>query len=62
MHLRLKVAGFDPKIMETTPTDDELIDAIPNLPCKKIYILSTYTAMLSLRKKMAERKIINVNM
>lgn len=62
MHLRLKVAGFNPKIMETTPTDDELIDAIPNLPCKKIYILSTYTAMLSLRKKMAERKIINGNM
>lgn len=62
MGFRLEIAGFDPGIMDTNPDDDSLITEIGKLPTKKVYILSTYTAMLALRKKMAERKIIKAGM
>lgn len=62
MGFRLEVAGFAPGQMLTNPDDDSLIEEIKNLPTKKVYILSTYTAMLALRKKMAEKKIIKAGM
>lgn len=62
MGFRLEVAGFQPGQMLTNPDDDSLIEEIKKLPTKKVYILSTYTAMLALRKKMAEKKIIKAGM
>lgn len=62
MGFRLEISGFDPGTMSTNPDDDSLIEEIKKLPTKKVYILSTYTAMLALRKKMAEKKIIKAGM
>lgn len=62
MGFRLEVAGFDPGKLKTNPDDDSLIEEIKVLPTKKVYILSTYTAMLALRKTMAEKKIIKAGM
>ena len=62
MGFRLEVAGFDPGKMVTCTDNEEVIANIANLPTKKVYILSTYTAMLSLRKTMAEKKIVKAGM
>ena len=62
MGFRLEVSGFEPGTMLTNPDDDSLIEEITKLPTKKVYILSTYTAMLALRKAMAEKKIIKAGM
>lgn len=62
MGFRLEVAGFDAGKMVTTTDDDSLIEELDKLPTKKVYILSTYTALLSLRKAMAEKKIIKAGM
>ena len=62
MGFRLEVAGFDPGKMVTCTDNEEAIANIANLPTKKVYILSTYTAMLSLRKTMAEKKIVKAGM
>ena len=62
MGFSLEIAGFDPGTMSTNPDYDSLIEEIKKLPTKKVYILSTYTAMLALRKKMAEKKIIKAGM
>ncbi|GFZ27116.1 Mur ligase family protein [Lactobacillus corticis] len=62
MAFRLEIAGFDNGAMLINPDYDSLIEEIGKLPTKKVYILSTYTAMLALRKKMAEKKIIKAGM
>ncbi|MGO2722309.1 MAG: MurT ligase domain-containing protein [Lactobacillus sp.] len=62
MAFRLEIAGFDNSQILVNPEDDSLIEEIGKLPTKKVYILSTYTAMLALRKKMAEKKIIKAGM
>lgn len=62
MGFRLEVAGFEPGSMLTNPDDDSLVIEIGQLPTKKVYILATYTAMLALRKTMAEKKIIKAGM
>lgn len=62
MSFRLEVAGFDPAQMTTCPDNESVINEIANLPTEKVYILSTYTALLSLRKTMAEKKIIKAGM
>lgn len=62
MGFRLEIAGFDPGTMSTNPDYDSLIEEIKKLPTKNVYILSTYTAMLALRRKMAEKKIIKAGM
>lgn len=62
MGFRLEVAGFEAGKMLTEPDDDSLINEITKLPTKKVYILSTYTAMLALRKTMADKKIIKAGM
>ena len=62
MGFRLEVAGFLPEQMTTCPDNEAVIEEIAKLPTKKVYILSTYTALLSLRKIMAEKKIIKAGM
>ncbi|MBI0022107.1 MULTISPECIES: Mur ligase family protein [Lactobacillus] len=62
MGFRLEVAGFSPEQMTTCPDNEAVIEEIAKLPTKKVYILSTYTALLSLRKTMAEKKIIKAGM
>ena len=62
MGFRLEVAGFDPAKMLTCTNNEEVIDQLSKAPTQKIYILSTYTALLSLRKTMAEKKIIEAGM
>ncbi|MBP2057851.1 UDP-N-acetylmuramoyl-L-alanyl-D-glutamate--2,6-diaminopimelate ligase [Lactobacillus colini] len=62
MGFRLEVAGFNPAMMTTVTDNESLLDEISKLPTKKVYILSTYTAMLALRKTMAEKKIIKAGM
>lgn len=59
MAYRLEIAGFDPGAMIVTDTPNSLLLEMKNAPTEKIYILSTYTAMLALRKKLAEEKIIS---
>lgn len=62
MALRLEVAGFDPATMEIVDSIPNVLETIKDAKTKKVYILSTYTAMLALRKKMADEKIIAGNM
>ncbi|BDR60356.1 Mur ligase family protein [Lactobacillus xylocopicola] len=62
MHFRLEVAGFEPDNMTTCNNYEEVINQLAQLPTKKVYILSTYTALLALRKAMAEQKIIKAGM
>ena len=62
MGFRLEVAGFNPGLMTTATNNDALLDEISKLPTKKVYILATYTAMLSIRKTMGEKKIIKAGM
>lgn len=62
MGFRLEVSGFDPGLMTTATNNEALLDEISKLPTKKVYILATYTAMLSLRKTMGEKKIIKAGM
>ncbi len=58
MGFRLEIAGFDAGKMITVDDDNNLLSEIAQIPTHKIYVLATYTAMLSLRKTMAEQKII----
>lgn len=55
MSLRLKVAGFEPPILEEVPAIGEVVEKIKHLPTKKVFILATYTAVLQLRKELAAR-------
>ncbi len=58
MHLRLEVAGLDPDKMITEPDFDQLLTAFKQAPNDKIYILSTYTAMLHLRQVFADKGVL----
>ena len=58
MHLRLEVAGLDPDKMITEPDFDQLLTAFKQAPNDKIYILSTYTAMLHLRQVFADKGML----
>ena len=63
MTLRLKVAGITEEKITETKDLDEVIKDIANLPTeKKVYILATYTAVLQLRKKLAEKGYIKGGM
>jgi UDP-N-acetylmuramoyl-L-alanyl-D-glutamate--2,6-diaminopimelate ligase len=55
MALRLKVAGIAEEIITETQNLDEVIDSIKDLPTEHVYILATYTAVLQLRKKLADK-------
>lgn len=56
---RFKIAGLDMnKNIETTEIED-FVKALPKVPTDKIYVLATYTAMMSLRKVLSEKGFIN---
>jgi UDP-N-acetylmuramoyl-L-alanyl-D-glutamate--2,6-diaminopimelate ligase len=55
---RFKIAGLNmDKNIETVEIDD-FVKEIPNIPTKKIYVLATYTAMMSLRKTLNDKGYI----
>ncbi|WP_300561872.1 Mur ligase family protein [Companilactobacillus sp.] len=55
---RFKIAGLNmDKNIETIEIED-FVKEIPNIPTKKIYVLATYTAMMSLRKTLSEQGYI----
>ncbi len=59
MALRLKIAGYESDKMEIFPTLKTLIERIKGYDqCGHIYIFATYTAMLELRRLLAEQKIV----
>ncbi|WP_201331098.1 DUF1727 domain-containing protein, partial [Lactobacillus nasalidis] len=58
MAFRLEVAGFDPGKMVIQSDFDQLLDAFEQAPDEKIYVLSTYTAMLHLRQVFAEKGVL----
>ncbi|MDN6639465.1 MAG: Mur ligase family protein [Tetragenococcus sp.] len=55
MTKRLKVAGISEDKITETQDLDEVIEQIKQLPTENVYILSTYTAVLQLRKKLADK-------
>ncbi|MFC0233977.1 MurT ligase domain-containing protein [Vagococcus entomophilus] len=62
MALRMKVAGIaEDKLLEIEDIPS-VIDQIKKLPTKNVYILATYTAVLQLRKELANRHYIKGGM
>jgi UDP-N-acetylmuramoyl-L-alanyl-D-glutamate--2,6-diaminopimelate ligase len=60
--LRLKVAGIpEDKLIETADLTD-VIEKIKLLPTEHVYILATYTAVLQLRKELAQKGYIDGGM
>ncbi|WP_251547308.1 Mur ligase family protein [Limosilactobacillus caecicola] len=57
---RLKMAGIDQ--LQEEPNLTKVIDLIKELPTDNVYLLSSYTAMLQLRKELSERKYIQGGM
>ena len=55
---RFKIAGLDMKKNKETVEIEDFVKEIPNIPTDKIYVLATYTAMLSLRKSLMEKGYI----
>ena len=53
--LRLKVAGFSNEDITVRPEITEVIKAIKKLPTERVFILATYTAVLELRKELAQQ-------
>lgn len=62
MALRLKVAGIAEEKLTEVKDLDEVITKIASLPTENVYILATYTAVLQLRKKLAEKGYIKGGM
>lgn len=59
MAVRLNVAGYNLHCDDICDTIDMLVEKIKKCDnCKYVYIFSTYTAMLNLRKVLAEQNII----
>jgi UDP-N-acetylmuramyl tripeptide synthase len=57
MGMRLKYAGVDPAVIEVARPDDAL-DLVGGRGEGPVYLLATYTAMLDLRRRLAERGIV----
>lgn len=57
---RLKVAGIDQPMIE--PDLTKVTAKIKELPTKKVYVLATYTAVLQLRKQLANEGLIKEGM
>lgn len=62
MTKRLQVAGIPEEKLSETQNLDEVIEQIKQLPTEQVYILSTYTAILQLRKKLADKGYIKGGM
>lgn len=59
MAIRLKIAGLDPSKFNITDNYEDLLSNIINSQEQDIYVLATYTAMLSFRKFLHNKKYIN---
>jgi UDP-N-acetylmuramoyl-L-alanyl-D-glutamate--2,6-diaminopimelate ligase len=62
MALRLKVAGIAEDKLTETKDLAEVIEDIKKLPTEHVYILATYTAVLQLRKELAQKGYIKGGM
>ncbi|MGX7352746.1 Mur ligase middle protein [Enterococcus canis] len=62
MALRLKVAGIPEERLTETKELTEVIEDIKLLPTEHVYILATYTAVLQLRKELANQGYIKGGM
>lgn len=62
MALRLKVAGIPEDKLTEIPELTEVIKSIQQLPTEQVYILATYTAVLQLRKELAQQGYIKGGM
>ncbi|WP_283678552.1 Mur ligase family protein [Lentilactobacillus sp. Marseille-Q4993] len=59
---RLQVAEIDESKHLVEPNLDKVVEMIDDVPTEKVYILATYTAMLSLRKTFASKGFIDGGM
>ncbi|MBO1304930.1 Mur ligase family protein [Enterococcus sp. 669A] len=62
MALRLKVAGIPAERLTEKENLTDVIDAIKTVPTEHVYILATYTAVLQLRKELAQKGYIDGGM
>lgn len=62
MALRLKVAGVSEDKLSITDSIESLIASFQEVPTEKIYVMATYTAVLNLRKALAEKGYIQERM
>lgn len=62
MALRLKVAGIPPERLVEKENLSDVIEAIKTVPTEHVYILATYTAVLQLRKELAQKGYIDGGM
>lgn len=58
MAIRLKIAGLDSSNFNLSDSNEKLLNDIKNSNENEVYILATYTAMLSLRKYLYSKKYI----
>ena len=60
MALRLKIAGYESEKIEIFDNNKSLFEKIKSCSkCSYVYIYATYTAMIELRRLLAEQKIID---
>ncbi|MCI1914039.1 MAG: Mur ligase family protein [Schleiferilactobacillus harbinensis] len=57
--LRLQVAGVPAERMQTADNVVDVIPLIKQIPNDRIYVLATYTAMLELRKALADQNYVS---
>ncbi|QFR23277.1 Mur ligase family protein [Schleiferilactobacillus harbinensis] len=57
--LRLKVAGVADDHLQTAENVTDAIPLIQQIPNNRIYVLATYTAMLELRKALADKNYVS---
>ncbi|MFD1471508.1 Mur ligase family protein [Companilactobacillus mishanensis] len=55
---RFKIAGLDMNKNRQTVEIEDFVKEIPNVPTKKLYVLATYTAMMSLRRTLSDQGYI----
>ncbi len=59
---RLKVAGVPDDKHQVVPELKDVIEKIKTLPTEHVYVLATYTAVLQLRKLLADQGYIKEGM
>lgn len=59
MAVRLKIAGFNTNNFSLCTNHEELLSKIINCKCDEVYVLATYTAMISFRKHLHNKGYIN---
>nr|WP_304611315.1 MurT ligase domain-containing protein [Secundilactobacillus kimchicus] len=62
MTFRLKVAGVPSDKHEIVPELPKVLEKIKQLPTQHVYVLATYTAVLQLRKLLADQGYIKEGM